>query len=213
MGNGADTPPPVVYTFDGHTPVVDPTSFVHPSAVLIGRVAIGRDCYIGPGASLRGDFGRIEVGDGANIQDNCVLHCFPDRAVVVEAEGHVGHGAILHGCRIRAGALVGIGAVVMDDVEVGEQSFVAAQSFLPSGRTYPPRSLIRGTPARVARDLTDEEIAWKRRGTLAYQRLARESRATMRPVPALRTAASKHGDNAPHPEGLKPLFESRSGKT
>ena len=119
-----------VYAIDGVVPVVPATSFVHPSATLIGDVIIGAECYIGPGASLRGDFGRIIVGDGCNIQDACVLHTFPDTEVVVEDWGHIGHGSVLHGCRVGRNSLIGMNAVVMDGVVIGEECIVAALSFV-----------------------------------------------------------------------------------
>lgn len=180
-------PPPKVYEIDGVVPVVDPTSFVHPTAVLIGDVLIGPHCYIGPGATLRGDMGRISVGEGANVQDNCVLHCFPGRETVIGPDGHIGHLAMLHGCRIGAGVLVGIGAVVMDGVVVGERSFVGAHSFVPSDLQIGPGRLVVGSPAKDKRALTEAEMAWKANGTRTYQELAARSLATMRPATALTT--------------------------
>jgi len=170
---------PRVYAFNGRVPVVDRESFVHPSAVLIGDVTVGRRCYIGPGASLRGDFGTIVVGDGVNIQDNCVLHCFPNRRIEVEANGHIGHGAVLHGCVVRHDVLIGIQAVIMDSVEIGAEAIIGAMSFLPANTTFPPRSMIRGTPAAIIRALSDAEVAAKKRATEAYQQLATDSLATM----------------------------------
>lgn len=162
-----------VYQIDGLTPVVDPTAFVSPTAVLIGDVIIGAGVYIGPGAVLRGDFGRITVEDGSNIQDNCVLHTLPGGDTVIEANGHVGHGAILHGCRICRNALVGMGAVIMDNAVIGESAIVAAQAFVKVRMEVPPRSLAAGIPAKVVRPLSEAEIAWKTDGTGLYQDLAR----------------------------------------
>jgi phenylacetic acid degradation protein len=160
-----------VYSLDGIVPVVDPSSFVHPRATLIGDVIIGPRCYIGPGAALRGDMGRIVVEAGSNVQDNCVLHTFPAKEVRLEEDSHIGHGAVLHGCTVQRAALVGINAVVMDDVIVGEQSLVGAASFVRAGFIVPPRTLVMGAPARVIRELTAEEIAWKAVGTREYQEL------------------------------------------
>jgi phenylacetic acid degradation protein len=174
-----------VYEIDGVVPVVDPTAFVHPSAVLIGDVVIGAGAYVGPHASLRGDMGRITVGSGANVQDGCVLHCFPGRETVVEPDGHVGHRAVLHGCRVGSGCLVGIGAVLMDGVVLGERAFVGAHSFVPADTVIPPATLAVGSPARVVRDLTEAETAWKANGTRVYQELARRSLATLRPATPL----------------------------
>ncbi|WP_430420609.1 transferase hexapeptide repeat family protein [Methylibium petroleiphilum] len=173
------------YAIDGVLPVVDPSAYVHPTAVLIGDVIVGAHCYIGPCACLRGDFGRIVIGPGANVQDNCVLHGFPDQATVVEENGHIGHGAVLHGCVVRRDALVGMNAVVMDEAEVGAQAIVAACAFVPAGMQVPPRTLVAGTPARPKRLLSDAEIAWKLEGTRTYQGLARRSRDTLREVQPL----------------------------
>ena len=175
-----------VYSLDGrHAPVVHADAFVHETAVLIGDVIIGADCYIGPNASLRGDFGRIVLEKGANLQDTCVMHSFPGKDCIVETDGHIGHGAVLHGCHIGANAMVGMNAVVMDDVNIGESSIVAAVAFVSAGFECPPRSLVMGVPARIKRQLTDQEVEWKARGTVEYQQLARRCSATLKKVEAL----------------------------
>ena len=177
-----------VYSIDGITPVVHPSAYVHPSAVLIGDVIVGPGVYVGPCASLRGDFGRIVVEEGANIQDCCVLHGFPDTDTVIERDGHIGHGAVLHCCIVRHDALVGMNAVVLDEAEIGAQSIVAACAFVPAGTKIPPRSLVAGIPAKVRRELSDEEVAGKRAGTEVYQELTVRALASMRevaPLPAL----------------------------
>lgn len=168
-----------VYAIDGLTPVVHPDAYVHPSAVLIGDVIIGARCYIGPCACLRGDFGRLILHDGANVQDTCVLHGFPGADTVIEEDGHIGHGAVLHGCRIGRNALVGMNAVVMDEAVVGESAIVAASAFVKAGQEIPPRVLVAGMPARIIRPLSDEEIAWKADGTRTYQELTRRCLATL----------------------------------
>lgn len=168
------------YAFEGFTPVVDARAFVHPLAVLIGDVSVGPECYVAPGASLRGDFGRIILSAGSNVQDNCVLHSFPGKDVLLEQDAHVGHGAVLHGCSVRRAALIGIHAVVMDDVVVGEEAFVGAASFVPAGFAVPPRTLVTGMPARVVRELRAEELAWKAAGTREYQELAARCLAALR---------------------------------
>ncbi len=176
-----------VFAINGVTPVVDPTAFVHPSAVLIGDVIVGARCYVGPVASLRGDFGRIEVRAGANIQDSCVMHGFPGTDTVVEEEGHIGHAAILHGCVVRRNALVGMNAVINDNAEIGESAIVAAMAFVKAGMVVPPRTLVAGVPARIVRLLTEQELAWKVEGTRSYQELTQRSLATMvetEPLPA-----------------------------
>jgi phenylacetic acid degradation protein len=174
-----------VYSIDGVVPVVDPTAFVHPSAVLIGDVIVGPGCYIGPAACLRGDFGHIEVRAGANIQDTCVLHGYPGLGTIVEEDGHVGHGAVLHGCRVERNGLVGMNAVVNDNAVVGDSAIVAAMAFVKAGMVIPPRTIASGVPAKVLRALTDTELAWKAEGTRQYQDLARRSLATMRAVAPL----------------------------
>ncbi|MGL5522952.1 MAG: phenylacetic acid degradation protein PaaY [Aeromonas veronii] len=160
------------YRLDGLTPVIDPTAYVHPSAVLIGDVIIGAHCYVGPLASLRGDFGRIILEEGANLQDTCVMHGFPDSDTVIERNGHIGHGAVLHGCRIGSDALVGMNAVVMDAAHIGARSFVSAAAFVKAGFTCPEQSLVIGAPAIIKRQLSDLEVAWKQAGTREYQKLA-----------------------------------------
>lgn len=168
------------YSFEGFTPVVEARAFVHPLAVLIGDVRVGAGCYVAPGASLRGDFGRIILGAGSNVQDNCVLHSFPGQDVLLEEDAHVGHGAVLHGCSVRRGALIGIHAVVMDGVVVGEGAFVGASSFVRAGFVVPPRTLVTGVPARIVRELTPEELDWKATGTREYQELAARCLASLR---------------------------------
>jgi phenylacetic acid degradation protein len=174
-----------VYAIDGIVPVVDPTAFVHPTAVLIGDVIVGPRCYVGPLASLRGDFGRLILSEGANLQDTCVMHGFPSTDTVVEENGHIGHGAVLHGCRIARNVLVGMNAVVMDGAEVGENSIIAAMAFIRANTAIPPRSLVAGIPARVVRELSDDEIVWKSQGTTTYQDLAVRSLKTMKAVEPL----------------------------
>ncbi|MEX8495694.1 phenylacetic acid degradation protein PaaY [Sphaerotilus sp.] len=167
------------YSLEGVIPVVHPTAYVHPTAVLIGDVIVGPDCYIGPCASLRGDFGRIVLHQGVNVQDTCVIHGFPDQDTLVEENGHIGHGAVLHSCTVRRDALVGMNAVVMDEAEVGEAAIVAACAFVPAGKKVAPRTLVVGSPARKLRDLTDGEVAWKLEGTRTYQELTRRCMASM----------------------------------
>jgi len=169
-----------VYEFEGVRPVVDPTAFVHPTATLIGDVIIGAGCLVGPGASLRGDIGRLVMKDGSNVQDNCTVHVFPGKDCLIEENGHVGHGAVLHGCTVGRNAMIGMNAVVMDDAVIGENGFVAAMAFVKSGTEVPPNTLVAGIPAKVVRELSEKEIAWKTEGTSVYQRLAQRYLATFR---------------------------------
>ncbi len=173
------------YAIEGVIPVVDPSAYVHPTAVLIGDVHVGPNCYVGPNASLRGDFGRIILAAGANVQDNCVMHGFPQQDTVVEENGHIGHGAVLHSCVIRRDAMVGMNAVVMDEAVVGEQSVVAACAFVPAGMQVTPRTLVAGVPARLLRTLSDDELAWKLTGTQTYHDLTRRCLASLTEVQAL----------------------------
>ncbi len=176
---------PKVYAIEGLIPVIHPTAFVHPTAVLIGDVIIGPGCYVGPNACLRGDFGRLIMEAGSNLQDTCVVHGFPGSDTVIEVDGHIGHGAVIHGARIGRNALVGMNAVVMDGAVIGESAIVAAMAFVKTGMQVPPKSLVMGAPAKVVRELTDKEIAWKRKGTLEYQQLAVQCLQEMKEVAPL----------------------------
>lgn len=196
-----------VYAIDDVIPVIAPDSFVHPEAVIIGDVWIGSGCYIGPSACLRGDFGPIRIGNHCNIQDTCVLHSFPARTLTIEDGGHIGHGAILHGCHIGKNALIGMNAVVMDDVVIGANAFVAAMAFVKTGFKVPPATLVAGMPARVVRPLGEKEIAWKSNGTEEYCELARRSLRSLRPVAPL-TAPEENRPQLPGCEAV-PLREHR----
>jgi phenylacetic acid degradation protein len=173
------------YEFEGVRPVVDQTAFVHPTAVLIGDVIIGPNCLVGPCASLRGDIGRLIMRTGSNVQDNCTVHCFPGKDVVIEEDGHVGHGAVLHSCTIKRNAMIGMNAIVMDDAVIGEDSFVAAMSFVKAGMLVASRTLVAGIPAKIMRELSADEIKWKSEGTAHYQHLAKRYLHTMKQVEPL----------------------------
>lgn len=179
---------PKVYSLDGITPVVDPSAFVHPSAVLIGDVIVGPGVYIGPCASLRGDFGRLIVGRGANIQDSCIVHGFPGKDTIIEEDGHIGHGAVIHGCTIGKGALIGMNAVVNDNAVIGEYAIVAALAFVRAEAVIPPRVMVAGAPAKIVKSLSEAELAWKREATRLYQQLAVRSLNTMHETEALTAA-------------------------
>lgn len=193
------------YEMDGLRPVIHPTAFVHPDAVLIGDVIIGPSCYVAPLASLRGDFGRIVLEEGSNVQDTCVMHGFPGIDTVVEAEGHIGHGAILHCCRIGRNALIGMNAVVMDHARVGESAVVAACAFVKAGMEIPARMLAAGMPAKVMRELTEQEMNWKVDGTRCYQNLTRRSLATLRPCEPI--SEPEPGRQRFRFEGILPLID------
>jgi len=195
------------YSIDGVVPVIDPSAYVHPTAVLIGDVIVGPGCYVGPCAALRGDFGRIVLERGSNVQDTCVIHGFPDRDTVVEENGHIGHGAVLHSCIVRRDALVGMNAVVMDEAEIGEAAILAACAFVPAGFKVPARSLAAGMPVKIKRELTGQEIAWKREGTETYQDLTRRSLASMTEVEPY-TAVESNRPRVKAPD-VQPLIATR----
>lgn len=168
------------YEFKGLKPVVHRASFVHPHATVIGDVIIGRDVYIGSGAVIRGDFGRIIIEEGANVQENCIIHMFPGITVLLKESAHIGHGAIIHGATIGKNALIGMNAVVMDNVVVGDNSIVGALCFVPEGMVIPERKLVVGNPAKVIKDVTDEMIEWKTKGTAIYQALPKQCSDTLK---------------------------------
>jgi phenylacetic acid degradation protein len=198
------------YAIDGVVPVVSPTAFVHPTAVLIGDVYVGPGCYVGPHASLRGDFGRVSIGAGSSIQDGCVVHVFPGREVVVGDNCLLGHQGVLHGCVLEPGAFVGIAATVMDGAVVGAGTLVGAQSFVPSDLVLAPGMLVTGNPAREKRALTQAELEWTANGLRVYQDLARRSLATMRPVEPLTEMPAERSALAVDASASVPLREFRS---
>ncbi len=199
---------PEVYAIDGIVPVVDPDAYVHPTAILIGDVIVGPGCYVAPGASLRGDLGQIRMAEGANIQDNCCAHCFAGGETVIGPDASVGHGAVLHGCRVEAGALVGMNAVVMDGAVVGAGAIVAALAFVRAGFEVPPRAIVAGAPARVLRAIAPEEAAWMAAATGDYHDIRRRSVAALEAVDALAHAETE----GPRLKvaGAKPLYRTRS---
>ncbi|USA45024.1 gamma carbonic anhydrase family protein [Acinetobacter sp. C26M] len=160
------------YSIDGVVPVVHPSAFVHPTAVLIGDVIIDAGVYIGPFASLRADFGRIHIKANANVQDSCIIHGFPQSVTLVEEMGHIGHAATLHGCRIGKNVLIGMNSVILDYAEIGENTIIGANSLVKSKDQIPTNVLAMGSPAKVVRDLTEQESEWKIKGTQEYIHLA-----------------------------------------
>lgn len=198
-----------IYSFEGVVPVIHPDTFVHPEAVIIGDVIVGAGCYIGPFASLRGDFGQIIIGDGANVQDSCTLHAFPGQGVEVKKDGHVGHGAILHGCTVGKYALIGMNAVVMDGAQIGEKAFVGANAFLKAGFIVPPQHIVAGNPGKIIRELKDEEVNWKAAGTMIYQSLAKRSKLSLERTEALTEIDEDRKKISWDDDFLKPLIESR----
>ncbi len=176
----------MIYSFKGFIPVVHESSFVHPLAAVTGNVIIGKNCYIGPGAAIRGDWGEIILEDGVNVQENCTVHMFPGKSIVLKESAHVGHGAVIHGANLGKNCLIGMNAVIMDDADIGAESIVGAMSFIKANTSIPNRSLVVGNPAKIIKQVTDEMIAWKTKGTQLYQQLPTDCHQTMKEVEPLR---------------------------
>ncbi|MGB3007183.1 MAG: transferase hexapeptide repeat family protein [Chitinophagaceae bacterium] len=169
------------FEFKGIKPIVHPSSFVHPQAAVTGNVIIGKDCYIGPGAALRADWGQIILEDGCNVQENCTIHMFPGVTVLLKEGTHVGHGAIIHGATIGKNCLVGMNSVIMDNVQLGDESIIGALTLIREGEIIPARSLVVGNPGKIIKQVTDEMIAWKTEGTSLYQALPAECFNSLKP--------------------------------
>ena len=164
----------MIYSFKNYTPVIHESSFIHPLAAITGNVIIGKNCYIGPGAALRGDWGQIIIEDGCNVQENCTIHMFPGVTVLLKQGSHIGHGAIIHGATIGKNCLIGMNAVIMDNVELGDECIVGALTFIKQDEKIPARSLVAGNPGKIIKQVTDEMIAWKTQGTKLYKDLPKE---------------------------------------
>jgi len=164
----------MIYQFREYIPVIHESSFIHPQAAVTGHVIIGKDCYIGPGAALRGDWGQIIIEDGCNVQENCTIHMFPGVTVLLKEGAHIGHGAVIHGSTIGKNCLVGMNAVIMDNVELGDESIVGALSFIKEGEKIPSRSLVVGNPGKIIKQVSDEMLAWKTEGSNLYKTLPAE---------------------------------------
>ncbi len=193
----------MVYEFNGFIPVIHESSFVHPLAAVTGNVIIGKNVYIGPGAAIRGDWGEICIEDGCNIQENCTIHMFPGKTMVLKAGAHIGHGAIIHGANIGLNCLVGMNAVIMDDVNLGDECIVGALCFIKSGMQIPNRKMVVGNPATIIKEVTDEMIDWKTKGTALYQQLPKECHETLKAVEPLR----KIPENRPTQEAFYKTLE------
>ncbi len=176
----------MVYEFKGFIPIIHESSFIHPQATVMGNVVIGRDVFIGAGAVIRGDWGAIIIEDGCNVQENCVIHIFPGATVTLKEAAHIGHGAIIHGATIGRNVLVGMNSVVMDGADIGDESIIGALSFIKGEAQIPPRSLVVGNPAKIIRQVSDEMLAWKTKGTELYQQLPKELYESMKACEPLR---------------------------
>lgn len=176
----------MIYSFQGHIPVIHESSFVHPLAAVTGNVIIGKNCYIGPSAAIRGDWGEIILEDGVNVQENCTVHMFPGKTIVLKEGAHVGHGAIIHGANLGRNCLIGMNSVIMDGAEIGDECIVGALSFVKAEVIFPKRKLIVGNPANAIKDVSDEMIAWKTAGTKLYQQLPKDCQESLIEVEPLR---------------------------
>lgn len=192
-----------VYTFNGYTPVVHESAFIHPKASVTGNVTIGKHVYIGPGAAIRGDWGEIIIEDGCNVQENCTIHMFPGTTVVLQEGAHVGHGAIIHGAQLGKNCLIGMNSVLMDDVIIGDECIVGALCFVPAKKEIPARSLVVGNPAKIIKEVSDEMIAWKTKGTELYQQLPAECHQTLKEVEPLR----KQPTNKPKQQDIYKIWK------
>lgn len=192
----------MVYQFKEYIPVIHETSFIHPLAAVTGNVIIGKNCYVGPGVALRGDWGQIILEDGCNVQENCTIHMFPGVKVLLKESAHIGHGAIIHGATIGKNCLVGMNAVIMDNVELGDECIVGALTLIKQDEKIPARSLVAGNPGKIIRSVSDEMIAWKTEGTRLYQALPAEMFESWKPCEPLREPSV---DLRKQPGGYKPF--------
>ena len=176
----------MIFSFKGFIPVIHESSYVHPLAAVTGNVIIGKHCYIGPGAAIRGDWGQIVLKDGVNVQENCTIHMFPGKSITLKESAHIGHGAIIHGANIGKNVLVGMNSVIMDDSEIGDECIVGAMTFIKAESKFPKRSLIVGNPGKVVKEVSDDLIQWKTQGTKLYQQLPKDCHASLKEVEPLR---------------------------
>ncbi|MBT8272461.1 MAG: transferase hexapeptide repeat family protein [Bacteroidia bacterium] len=176
----------MIYEFKGYVPVVHESSFIHPLAAVTGNVIIGKNCYVGPGAAIRGDWGQIILEDGVNVQENCTVHMFPGKSITLKESAHIGHGAIIHGAHIGRNVLVGMNTVIMDDASIGDECIIGAMSFVKGETVIPKRSLVVGNPAKVIKEVSDDMIAWKSKGTALYQQLPADCHSSLKEVEPLR---------------------------
>ena len=198
----------MIYSFGLHIPVIHSSSYVHPLAAVTGNVTIGKNVYVGPGAAIRGDWGGIVIEDGCNVQENCTIHMFPGITVYLQEGAHIGHGAVIHGAIIGKNCLVGMNAVIMDEVELGDECIVGALTFIKAGSKIPSRSVVAGNPGKIIKDVTDEMILWKTEGTALYQQLPAQCFESLRPVMPLRSSPTETIP-ANSPPGYKPWKSSR----
>ena len=180
----------MIFSFKGHIPIIHESSFVHPLAAVTGNVIIGKQCYVGPGAAIRGDWGEIILEDGVNVQENCTVHMFPGKSIVLKKGAHVGHGAIIHGANLGENCLIGMNAVLMDEVVIGDECIVGALTFVSAKSIIPRRKVVVGNPHKIVKDVSDEMLAWKTEGTKIYHGLPNDLHYTLRECEPLREPES-----------------------
>jgi phenylacetic acid degradation protein len=178
-----------IFEFGGHRPVIHKSAFIHPNATVTGNVIIGKNVYVGPGAAIRGDWGKIVIEDGCNVQENCTIHMFPGTEVLLKQDAHIGHGAIIHGATIGRNVLIGMNSVIMDNAIIADECIVGALSFVAADTLTEKRKVLVGNPAKAVKDVSDEMIAWKTKGTQLYQKLPEECKKTLKPCEPLQRAA------------------------
>ncbi len=176
----------MIYEFQGYKPVIHESAFVHPQAAVTGNVIIGKNVYIGPGAAIRGDWGKIIIEDGCNVQENCTIHMFPGTTVLLKESAHIGHGAIIHGATIGRNAMIGMNSVIMDDVIIGDECIIGALTFVPAETVIPNRKVVVGNPCKIIKEVSDEMIDWKTKGTALYQQLPKDCANSLRECEPLR---------------------------
>ncbi|NAS31546.1 gamma carbonic anhydrase family protein [Flavobacteriaceae bacterium R38] len=203
----------MIYSFKGFTPVIHESSFIHPQAVVTGNVIIGKDVYVGPGAAIRGDWGEIIIEDGCNVQENCTLHMFPGKSMRLKESAHIGHGAIIHGANIGRNVLVGMNAVLMDDAEIGDECIIGALAFVKAETVIPSRKLVVGNPAKIIKDVSDEMIDWKTKGTRLYQQLPQECFDTLEEAEPLREIPANRPTQEAFYKTLEGFRKNRNIKT
>ena len=175
-----------IFEFNGYKPVIDKSSFIHPNATVTGNVIIGKNVYIGPGAAIRGDWGQIIIEDGCNVQENCTIHMFPGTTVLLKESAHVGHGAVIHGATLGKNCLIGMNSVIMDNAVIGDGCIVGALSFVPADTVFENRQVIVGNPAKAIKEVSDDMLEWKTKGTGLYQQLPADCKASLKPCEPLR---------------------------
>jgi carbonic anhydrase/acetyltransferase-like protein (isoleucine patch superfamily) len=196
----------MIYEFNKYKPVVHESAFVHDLAAVTGNVYIGRDVYVGPGAAIRGDWGEIIIEDGCNIQENCTIHVFPGKSVVLRESAHIGHGAVIHGGKIGKNTLIGINSVVMDHAEVGDECIIGALCFIRAEMKIPNRKLVVGNPAIIKGNVSDDILEWKSGGTKIYQQLPEDCYNTLRECEPLREIPA---NRPPQITNFKPWKETK----